>query len=277
MMVLGNLATETILTRAKEAHLARIRAIEIEWQLVEYIIVKHYLLKPQRLLPDGDPAGAGVPDEWNFTKWEYFHNPTGTGPLQREHSLQPTEVAALRAEHTGHRKIELFRGAFPTKTVGDMEKDVVYMSTTHVMPVGEAFTVCEESGRLTLYQCSTVKPKQHAFRIQALQEWVDKVKPTQLSIIYFTDWSERSMSRITVVDDSYEFPNDDEVSMRLFHEKGRFQTYIVRCGIYRDLPAVMLGSTAIPEFSEWHQKYEAAKRKGGEVSFSFCGCFSPAC
>lgn len=261
-MILGRRSMELILEHARKANMATIRRMGLEWQLAEAVFLHYYLLGKAN--PHG---GEHVPPTWNFRNWEFFKNPGPGQRLKAEHGLSREEADALRSEHTKQTQTGYFTTSVLSKSVCDLDPAFVYVSTTHSMPVGEAATVSADRAQLNLFQSSTVDPSAHPFSIRSLRRWVNGVKPERINVFFFTNWADTTTKGVTVTD----CVDDDAVSVALFGQKGLYNSYIIRCGIYQNVARKMLAAESVT-FPQFLTRYTAAVHGGAEVKWFFALC-----
>lgn len=136
----------------------------------------------------------------------------------------------------GRSKKEFLTAPVLRESMQNLHSDTVYMSTVNSMPTGESATVSADKKRLTLYQYKMMEPTRHVFPLAKLQKWVDAVKPEELHNIYVTHWGEDAAWGVRVD----QLADDHAVSQALFGEAGRFKSYIIRAGIFPNVPPVKL-------------------------------------
>jgi hypothetical protein len=120
-----------------------------------------------------------------------------------------------------------------------MDPDRVYISTAHTAAVAEAATISKDRALLTLFQIGARHSgeRDYSLSIKSLRQWVRAVKPKQLHVVYFTNWASKNACGFGVKG----CKDDNAVSRKLFDgQKGMFSSYIIRGGIYRDVPEVVL-------------------------------------
>jgi hypothetical protein len=267
-MVLGRLATQQILCEAKAKHLDKttLRHHNLEGQLGEAVLLDHYLLGKR--YPPNPCGGKPLPLAWDSGKWEFFQNPGADLALERKHALDRKTVKTLRAEHTQRTGVTYFLPSALPGSMQAMNPDSVYLSTVYTAAVAGAAIFSKNGALLTLFQIGARHLDNESrdddegfFCIDTLRRWVSDAKPKQLHVIHFTNWAWRNARGFGV--DGYK--DDDAISRELFDgQEGKFRSFIIRGGIYRDVPGVMLLGPR-RNYSDLREEYATAEAGGQMV------------
>lgn len=194
LVFLSGRAMELVLNKVEEKHIQLVAQLPYAWQAAEYIVKKFCVL-------NAASNGSAVCSAWDFNMWEYFHNPSlKDHKLKRTYTLNHDERADLIAKITKHTHEAIFTG---------------------------------EGNEIIIFQTSPLDPAKHTISLTELLKWKEAVKPSKITIVFFTDWCVPTTSRVTVIDRSRHL-SDQEVSERLSAQDHpvSFKSYIVRCGIY---------------------------------------------